>query len=138
MSTPLSDESSSSSATAAELRIRPCDDQDEDDVEVLLIESDDGEGTAKDDVEAIDVDSDNDVILVDSCTAVSTDQDSRAWRLHDPVVGNLKRLYDGNSNNLRSARDKLTRALKRQAWKPWIPSSSVESPRYKSLDLTKF
>ena len=110
--------------------IRPRDDGEDDDVEVVLIESDgDGEetptGTAREDVEVIDVDTDSggeDGGV--AATGGSADQGGGTWRHHAPVVGNLQRLPKGNASNLHSARDKLTRALKRQVW--IMPSSYAQ------------
>ena len=104
--------------------IRPRDDGEDDDVEVVLIESDDGDGeetptgAARVDVEVIDVDTDSGG-EDDGVAAIggSADQGGGAWRHHAPVVGNLQRLPKGNTSNIYSARDKLTRALKRQVWK---------------------
>ena len=94
--------------------IRPRDDGEDDHVEVVLIESDDDE-TARDDVEVIDVDTDSggedDGVVA---TGGGANEGSGTWRHHAPVVGNLQRLPKGNANNVHSARDKLTRALKRQ------------------------
>ena len=103
--------------------MRPCDDGGDDaDVEVVLIDSDDdGEqtptGTAREDVEVINVDTDSggeeDGV---AATGGSKDEGGGTWRHHAPVVGNLQRLPKGNASNVYSARDKLTRALKRQVW----------------------
>ena len=74
MSTPPSE--NTEDKTSPELRIRPCDE--DEDVEVLLIEPDDGEeaqqNTGKDNVEVIDVDSDSDVIIVESDEEVNVDK----------------------------------------------------------------
>ena len=43
------------------------------------------------------------------------------WRLLDPVVDNLLGFPDVNSNNIKSARDRLTYSLKGQAASP-VPS----------------
>ena len=106
------------------IRPSPCDDGEDDDVEVVLVESDDDDGeetptgTARVDVEVIDVDTDSGG-EDDGVAAIggSADQGGGAWRHHAPVVGNLQRLPKGNTSNIYSARDKLTRALKRQVWK---------------------
>ena len=117
--------------SSSELRIRPCDEEEE--VEVLLIESDDGEeaqqNTGKDNVEVIDVDSDSDVIIVESDEEVNVDKKRLATMkpssstdfvlaTSPPILlsnlGSLQRLNDVNSNNMQIA--KLTRELKKQAW----------------------
>ena len=131
--------------SSSELRIRPCDEEEEVEVEVLLIESDDGEeaqqNTGKDNVEVIDVDSDSDVIIVESDEEVNVDKKRLATMkpssstdfvlaTSPPILlsnlGSLQRLNDVNSNNMQIARSKLTRELKKQAC-GWLLSCLISN-----------
>merc|ERR1712066_1097176 len=122
-----SDEMSSSAAVETssftELRMRPSDE--DEDVEVLFSESDSEAGSVQAKVarqgNVMDVVRSNAAVVDSSEDEVDKKVRNGDWEFFNFKKKNLQRTLLVNSNDIRMARDKLTRALKRQvtapAWK---------------------